>query len=173
MGVDIWFNVEIEDGPEDWLDNLPDFELINGDKWDHGWDYEPIEGATEPPYMKRVDKPTTYACSGEGRYGDEQNITEWARHFTSQWPECRVTIHTEWHADGYGEENNVYRRGILIPEESEENRMVPANLSDLVEEAKRVLELYENEEPRSISGFRMSAARLAGPLRKLVEGLKR
>ena len=153
MGTDIWFNVSVEGAPTDWLDHLPDFELINGDKWGE-W-------------------PTEYECSGEGRYHDEQNITAWAKSFTLMVRGTTVTVGTEWHADGYGEEGNVYRDGQLVLPESSYNKQVPANLGDLLAEATRVLEDYDKgETPVSARAHINREYGIATALRKLTEGLQ-
>jgi hypothetical protein len=172
MGTDIWFNVQVDDGPHDWLAHLPNFELINGDKWDEGFEIVRIEGATEPPYGTNVTMPGVYACSGEGRYGDEQNITAWAQSFTLMVRGSTVTVNTEWHADGYGEESNVYRDGQIVMPESTYNRQVPADLADRLAEAKRVLEDYDRgETPVSARAHINREYGIATALRKLAEGL--
>ena len=149
MGTDIWFNVTVEGAPEGWLENLPDFKLINGDKWDE-W-------------------PTSYDCSGEGRYGDEVNITAWARSFTLMVLGTTVTVNTEWHADGYVEEGTVYRDGQVVNEESTTNATVPVLLHDWLEEGKRVLAHYDEV---SAGGYGAGDHQLlAHALRQLTEGL--
>lgn len=163
MGTDIWFNVEVTGLPESFKgESLPDFGLINGDKWDasHVWDPEKQE------LTPTIDEAQ---CSGEGRYGDEMNITAWARSFTLMVRGTGVTVYTEWHADGYGEESNVYRDGQLVAEESTYNRQVPAVLPDLTTEALAALTEYE--EQLAMGEPEANHTRLANALRKLTEGL--
>lgn len=170
MGTDIQMGVTIQGAPAGLLESLPDFELINGEKWDNSYSSERIEGATEPPYFTRVEEPGGYQCYGEGRYGDEQNIRDWAMKFTTEHPDATVELSTEWDADGHGEELSVYRKGQLVNEESQTNRMVSLDLDLWLAEGKRVLAHYDEV---SAGGYGAGDHQLlADALRKLVKGLE-
>ena len=162
MGTDIWFDVTVEDGPTGWLDQLPDFNLINGDHWSMHVTYD-----LEKKALVEVDDGT-YACYGEGRYSDEEAIIEWAVKFTTEHPDSTVLVGTTWDADGHGEEINVYRKGELDLEDSSIARMVPANLHDLLAAGERAITAYHmpiGDEQRMIEG-------LVNALEALVKGLK-
>lgn len=132
MGTDIYMGVTVTDAPEDLLSQLPNFELLETENWGALQDYDKAAD-------KFVDVPNGYYLYGVGRYDDEQNIIRWILEFTEKHPAATVMHSLEWHADEGGIEENVYRAGALVREESKVNGMLPLDLHLLVDKALAAL----------------------------------
>lgn len=170
MGTDIYLGVTITGLPDSdkLLKKLPEWSLLDHEHWGYyeGW---------EKPDGTRT--PGCYNTSGTGRSGDTAEITAWAKKFTAKHPDATVAISEEWSEGDTEMEENVYRAGELVREESKVNAMVPLDLHALLEEAKAALagwnetvlstQTYGHEDP----DYATPGGRLAEALSTLVKGL--
>jgi hypothetical protein len=148
------WNVITIEGMQDELvvDELPDFNLVEGDGWENEGDLHSMSGWSSA---------TPFA------------VGDWAKEFTAAHPGATVTWYEEFRMDDVGESSNVYRGGELITYESTVSQMVPLNLPNLLGEAKKILADYVAPDPaQSLSHhYSQIAPSLAAALENLVKGL--